>query len=324
MSNIIEFDISKSSQKQKPPSNKGEEGKYNDNSKEIIYSYKHREIKNEPKNIKKISSKIYIENVEDSKNSNISKDPFNKYDNYNNFDCKYENNNKENNNLDDKYEENISKVINNLDGKYKDYSIKINNDNNISNNNEKNNNFDDKSEHSNENPEKKNNDIDEINIYIFEEKEEFTLNEKIPLIKEINFESCFFCFFEYFKKREIFCIAFFNSDSTTPKFIRKSIFMLSLSVIFTINCFFFDDSLVHERYLNTLNGKNNNISYLFKKEFKISIYTAIINNAIIMIFIKFIINWIFNITDKEIAMLDNSFEKGLSPKEKKIFKNSKG
>ena len=99
--------------------------------------------------------------------------------------------------------------------------------------------------------------------------------------------------------------------------------MLSLSVIFTINCFFFDESLVHERYLNALNGKNNNISYLFKKEFKISIYTAIINNAIIMIFIKFIINWIFNITDKEIAMLDNSFEKGLSPKEKKNLKIQK-
>ena len=84
--------------------------------------------------------------------------------------------------------------------------------------------------------------------------------------------------------------------------------MLYLSIIFIINCFFFDESLVHKRYLNALNGRSNNISYFFQKEFKISIYTALISSAI-TIFIKIIIKWIFKIDKKIIVKIRDKYFK---------------
>ena len=157
---------------------------------------------------------------------------------------------------------------------------------------------------------------DEIKVNILEDKNKklnkinkFSIIENKPLNIENNFLSCFF---KYFRKREILFIAFLNHNNKTPKFIRGSIFMLSLSIIFLINCFFFDESLVHKRYLNALSGKINNISYFFKKEFQISVYTALISNIIKMIFIKIIINWIFKITKKDKIIMKRSFEEGLS------------
>ena len=124
--------------------------------------------------------------------------------------------------------------------------------------------------------------------------------------------------FEYFRKREIFFIAFLAQNNKTPKCINRSLFVFSLSIIFIINCFFFDESLVHKRYLNALKGKSNKIAYFFKNEFKISIYTALISNIIKMVFIKILINWIFKIDDTEIK---KGFEEGLNKNDLEDLKN---
>jgi hypothetical protein len=136
---------------------------------------------------------------------------------------------------------------------------------------------------------------------------EFTIIENRPFSKEDNI---ILLFFDYFKKREIFLIAFIH-QTDAPKFIRTSLFFLSLSFIFFINCLFFNESIVHKRYLNALNGNKNDISYCFRDEFKITIYTALIGNIIKMFLIKIIIYFIFKISNKEIKMMSNSFEKGL-------------
>ena len=181
-----------------------------------------------------------------------------------------------------------------------------------------------KNNYGDENSERQSDDIkeiqnNEINLHILEdkiktinEKDEFTIIENNPLEKGNNF---FSCLFGYFREREIFLIAFLGPNNKTPKFINRSLFMFSLSIIFIINCFFFDESLLHKRYLNARKEKYNNFSYFFKKELKISIYTALISNAVKMFFIKIIINWIFKITKSQIKMMSDSLEEGLNDKE---------
>ena len=123
-----------------------------------------------------------------------------------------------------------------------------------------------------------------------------------------NLKYFFSSFFDYFRKREIFAIEYLNLSNEIPRSIKRPIYMLYLSIIFIINCFFFDESLVHKRYLNALNGRSNNISYFFQKEFKISIYTALISSAI-TIFIKIIIKWIFKIDKKIIVKIRDKYFK---------------
>ena len=166
------------------------------------------------------------------------------------------------------------------------------------------------------------NEIESIKVDIIEEKlnkikqeDEFQIIENRPLNIENNFFSCL-C--QYFKNREIFCITYFNEQNTTPKFIRRSSLFFCLTFIFTINCIFYDESLVDKRYQNILKDESNNngISYFFKNEFKISIYSALIGNLFKIFFIKIIINWIFKFDKKIRIMMSVTFEEKLKENEK--------
>ena len=166
------------------------------------------------------------------------------------------------------------------------------------------------------------NEMESIKVDIIEEKlnkikqeDEFQIIENRPLNIENNFFSCL-C--QYFKNREIFCITYFNEQNTTPKFIRRSSLFFCLTFIFTINCIFYDESLVDKRYQNILKDESNNngISYFFKNEFKISIYSALIGNLFKIFFIKIIINWIFKFDKKIRIMMSVTFEEKLKENEK--------
>ena len=171
------------------------------------------------------------------------------------------------------------------------------------------------------------NEINSIQIDILEDKikkiskKTYTISEAKPLSIENNF---FLCLFAYFKKREIFCLSFLNKNNTTPKFIRRSLFFFCLTIILTINCLLFDDSLVDKRYQNILiYRKKNNIDYFFRNELKISFYSALIGNAVKMLLIKIIINWIFKISSKEITYMSDNFAKTLNENEKESLKIKK-
>ena len=176
-----------------------------------------------------------------------------------------------------------------------------------------------------------NEDIQEINInnsinldilnhkkYLIKDTE-FIIIEKKPFnMNNISF------FYEYLRKREICLITFLNKRKTIPYFIRYSIFLISLSFIFLINCFFFNESMIHERYLYSLNGgESNNISYYFRKEFKISVYSALIGNIIKMILIKSVMNYIFEINEKDKILINNSYEAQLNEEKLEDLKTRK-
>ena len=159
--------------------------------------------------------------------------------------------------------------------------------------------------------------LNDKNYYIRDT--EFTIIEN----KSLNKINCLF-FFEYLKKRELCLITFLNKGNTIPYFIRYSIFLLSLSFIFLFNCFLFEESLIHERYLFSLNGgESNNISYYFKKEFVISVYSALIGNIIKMILIKLIMYCIFEINNKNKIVINDSYEEGLNKEKSEDLKTNR-
>ena len=147
-----------------------------------------------------------------------------------------------------------------------------------------------------------------INLNFIEEKKNGISNKEYTIIIEsLNIENNFFCcLWDYFKKREILFIAFLNVCNETPKFIKSSVLFFCLTTFLTINCLLFDESLLDKRYHNLLDGKNkkNGISYFFKNEFKISVYSALIGNTIKILLIKIIIYGIFRLNKKEISIIN--------------------
>ena len=82
--------------------------------------------------------------------------------------------------------------------------------------------------------------------------------------------------------------------------------------------------MIHERYLYSLNGgESNNISYYFRKEFKISVYSALIGNIIKMILIKSVMNYIFEINEKDKILINNSYEAQLNEEKLEDLKTRK-
>ena len=74
--------------------------------------------------------------------------------------------------------------------------------------------------------------------------------------------------------------------------------------------------MIHERYLYSLNTRDSNsISYYFKKEFVICVYSALIGNIIKMILIKLVINYIFEINEKDKIIMSNFYEEELNKEE---------
>ena len=134
--------------------------------------------------------------------------------------------------------------------------------------------------------------------------------------KPILVEESFFLFYwRYFKIKELCLVSFHDKNKTIPYFVRWSGFVFCLIFIFLLNCLFFFEKNVHERYLNALKGNKNNIEYYFKNEFGISVCIALISNVFKIIFIKFVFYKLFKIKRKEKKMMKHSEDKRLNTEE---------
>ena len=101
--------------------------------------------------------------------------------------------------------------------------------------------------------------------------------------KEILIEEDFILFlWKYFQKRELWFIVIRDKTNSIPYFISYSSLGFYITVLFWINCWFFLESDVHERYIHALDGENINISYYFAEEFGTTICVSLILNIIII------------------------------------------
>ena len=154
------------------------------------------------------------------------------------------------------------------------------------------------------------------NLELLKEKNFFSsMNELLEI--ENKFKNKNFCiyYWNYFIKRELWILCIKDSKNTIPYFIRYSSFLLCISFIFLLNCFFFFESDVHKRYLNALSGNKNDIVYYFRNEFITTIWVALIGNVFKMIIIKLIITKVFKISTRVKKMMRASAETGLSQNE---------
>ena len=247
--------------------------------------------------------------------------------------------NKDNNKIKDKnISQNISNKIILIDKKSKviEQEIKPKYNNQFKHNNNRNINIDLSKDDSNRpminlsNKLNRNSKIKEINInnsinadFLNNKNKSLLVNElnngnESVILKFLNF------FFEYYKEKKICLLDItYQKGNMSNIIIRASLFLLTISFIFAINCFFFNESKVHNRYINALNGGYNNISYFFKEEFTISIYSALIGDIFKFILIQIVINYIFRITDEDKTIMNNSFIKKLNKAEFEQLKNKR-
>ena len=146
--------------------------------------------------------------------------------------------------------------------------------------------------------------------------------EENPLDKKLKTDVHFFKFYwRYFKKRELILVSFIDSDESIPYFVRWSCFIFCLFFLFMLNCFFFFESKIHDRFINASNGGKNDIKYYFKHEFVFSIYTSLIYIVFKMIIIKLVLNRALKIKNEVKIMMAHSYENGLNEKELEEIKN---
>ena len=126
--------------------------------------------------------------------------------------------------------------------------------------------------------------------------------------KKVKDKNIFLSYWEYFRRRELFLVCFFDKNDTIPFFVRWSSFFFCFIFILMLNCLFFFVSNVHKRYLNASEGKNNDIIYYFKKEFIKTIYVTLISNVFKMIIVKLVLNRAFKVKKIEKKMMHNSYE----------------
>ena len=127
-------------------------------------------------------------------------------------------------------------------------------------------------------------------------------------------------YMNYFFKRELFYLCIMNKGKILPYFIRYSCLVFYVTFQFVMNCFFFFESAVHNRYLNALNGKSNHIGYYFKKEFVYTIYVCLIVIVFKILVVKLLLYKLFKIGNKHKRLMDTSSEKGLYKDEVKKLK----
>jgi len=130
--------------------------------------------------------------------------------------------------------------------------------------------------------------------------------------EEKSYQSFFKLYWYYFKRRELFIVCFIYDKESIPYFIRWSCFIFCLIFIFMLNCFFFFENEVHERFINANNGGSNGISYYFKNEFLFCIYCSLINIVFKMIIIKLVLNRALKIKKEDKKMMQHSYEKELT------------
>ena len=134
--------------------------------------------------------------------------------------------------------------------------------------------------------------------------------------KELMIDDNYLLFYwKYFIKRELWFIVIRNKKNSIPYFIRYSCLGFCLSFLFFFNCLFFFESTVHKRYINALEGININISYFFKNEFVIVVYSSLIGCVVKMIIIKLLLYKVFKIGKNVKKLMKTSAEKGLTKEE---------
>ena len=134
--------------------------------------------------------------------------------------------------------------------------------------------------------------------------------------KEILIEENFLLFcYKYFQKRELWFIVIRDKSNTIPYFIRYSSLGFYITTLFLINCYFFLESDVHERYIHALDDESINISYYFAEEFGTTICVSLILNIAKMIMIKILLYRVFKIGKNVKKLMRKSAEKGLTKEE---------
>ena len=134
--------------------------------------------------------------------------------------------------------------------------------------------------------------------------------------KEILIEENFLLFcYKYFQKRELWFIVIRDKSNTIPYFIRYSSLGFYITTLFLINCYFFLESDVHERYIHALDDESINISYYFAEEFGTTICVSLILNIAKMIMIKILLYRVFKIGKNIKKLMRRSAEKGLTKEE---------
>ena len=134
--------------------------------------------------------------------------------------------------------------------------------------------------------------------------------------KEILIEEDFILFlWKYFQKRELWFIVIRDKTNSIPYFISYSSLGFYITVLFWINCWFFLESDVHERYIHALDGENINISYYFAEEFGTTICVSLILNIAKMVMIKILLYRVFKIGKNIKKLMRRSAEKGLTKEE---------
>ena len=129
-------------------------------------------------------------------------------------------------------------------------------------------------------------------------------------------EKSFFKFYWYYlKKRELFMVCFINDNKSIPYFVRWSCFIFCLFFLFMLNCFFFFESAVHDRFINAKNGGSNGIEYYFKNEFVFCIYCSLINIVFKIIIVKLVLNRALKIKKEHKKMMEHSYENELTEEE---------
>jgi hypothetical protein len=153
------------------------------------------------------------------------------------------------------------------------------------------------------------------NLELLKEKNFFTTMTELLETdnKEILVEDNFILYYwKYLMKRELWILTIINKNENIPYFVSYSSLAFFISFLFLLNCFFFFESDVHNRYLNALSGKK----IIFRsKEFTKSLLVSLIGNIPKMIFIKLVLFKIFKIGKTAKRMMTASAEKGLNPDE---------
>ena len=101
----------------------------------------------------------------------------------------------------------------------------------------------------------------------------------------------------YLNKREFYLVTVYNSQENLTSFIRLTTFIFVISLQFTLNCLLLTSSQIHERHIyKKEHGSLNEFTYVFQKESGIIFADVFIFLIIKMLFIKFIYEKLFRIS----------------------------
>ena len=104
-------------------------------------------------------------------------------------------------------------------------------------------------------------------------------------------------FWLYLNKREFCLVSIYNLQENVPSLIRLTTFIFVISLQFSINCLLLTSNQIHERHMHVKeNGSINEFTYVFQKESGIIFSNVFIYLVIKMLFIKFIYEKLFRIS----------------------------